>query len=91
MNTCATCKHWRRIRDEDFENWPGPHGECGLFDEDSQEQAAWVAGIMVAPEDSDLMTEPEDLSLITRPEFGCNQWEKLENETNVQTMLGIQI
>jgi len=74
MNTCITCKHWRHIRDEDFEGWPGPHGECELFDEDSQDQLAWIVGIVVA--------HPhlcaEDLSLITKPEFGCNQYLGLD-------------
>ena len=63
QNTCATCRHWRHIRDDDYENWPGPHGECRLFDEDSQERMAWVTGVT-----------GEDLCLVTRPEFGCGEW-----------------
>jgi len=69
-NTCATCHYWQHIRDEDFENWPGPHGECELFDEDSQNQLAWTTGIEIAHPHLYAV----DINLITKPGFGCNQW-----------------
>lgn len=72
MNTCATCKYWRHIRDEDYKTWPGPHGQCQLFDEDSQDQLAWLSGIVAEHQG---VSFAEDLSLITKPEFGCNQWK----------------
>ena len=67
MNTCQTCRFWRHIRDETFEGWPGPHGECQLIDEYSIDQLAWIAG-----------DDDADLSLITKPKFGCVAWQGKE-------------
>lgn len=70
-NTCETCQHWRKIRDEDLvlldDVWPGPHGECWILDENSTDKLAWLAGLEGKRD--------EDISLITRPEFSCNQWQ----------------
>ena len=64
---CKTCAHWRWIRNENYECWPGPHGECGLIWHLSYDNVpAWVAG----GEGND-----DDLSLITKPEFGCVLWK----------------
>lgn len=72
--TCELCRHWRKIRDEDLVSedgskqlWPGPHGECALFDEYSTDQLAWLSSMT-----------GEDLSLITKPDFACNEWKALD-------------
>ena len=71
MNTCKLCEHWRHIRDEDYGDWPGPHGACKIIDDISMdEQPAWTAGTGDSKED--------DLSLITQPDFGCSLWGKKE-------------
>ena len=71
MITCKTCKHWRKIRDEDFKEWPGPHGECNKVN-DFEFSTAWVSSA-IFPIDPGIpvqnaTTEP---SLITQPDFGC--------------------
>lgn len=61
---CKTCKHWRHIRDADYTDyephWNGPHGECGVIDDFSTENKAWIHGY-----------DRADISLITMPDFGC--------------------
>lgn len=47
--TCSTCKHWRKIRDEDYqigegEIWVGPHGQCTKIDEYSHQEHFWKDG-----------------------------------------------
>ena len=64
MNRCRNCTYWRWIRDENYGEWVGPHGECRLLDRWSE--LAWVAG----SEGND-----DDLSLVTKPEFGCIMWK----------------
>lgn len=62
---CGGCFFWRKIRDEDYEEWPGPHGECRLIDESSQDQPAWLGATVPKGE------ELGDIYMITRPDFGC--------------------
>lgn len=71
MNTCATCLHWRKIRDENYKQWPGPHGECKAVS-DTSESVAWVWG--------EEGTGGEDVSLITQPSFGCTLWTGKESK-----------
>ena len=70
MNTCLTCKHWRKIRDEDAFGWPGPHGECLNLDEFSTDKTAWLWFANVEKDNCG------DLSLVTKPDFGCTLWEE---------------
>lgn len=69
---CGTCAHWRKIRDENYQTknpeiiWPGPHGECNLFDEYTDSMNAWI-GVSIGD-------GCKDMSLITMPDFGCNHW-----------------
>jgi len=72
MNTCETCRYWRKIRDANLGNYPSPHGECTLINDLSFDEVTWIWPPSPTPKDC------EDLSLITKPEFGCNQWEQSE-------------
>ena len=76
--TCQNCKHWRKIRDENYmtakgDMWLGPHGECNAIDEFSLDKSAWLS-YFLGPKDVD-KPEPEnasvDVSLITKPDFSC--------------------
>ena len=81
--TCSTCKHWRKIRDENYAVkdvadptiitmvWPGPHGECMLMADCPKPGIAWVYAC-----DSN-NAPPSVLAFITKPEFGCILWKKL--------------
>lgn len=86
MTTCKTCKNWRYIRDESVtvgdSEWPGPHGECRIIDEDSQKAGAWVVSDIYEPANW-VNTGPElstDGALVTSPDFGCKLWEAKNEE-----------
>ena len=78
---CSTCKHWRKIRDEDFkcadgEVWPGPHGECHATTEFTNDSKAWI-NVWLGPENPEKPFENAAVegSLITKPDFYCNKYE----------------
>jgi len=74
---CKTCKHWRHIRDEDYGDWRGPHGECHLIWEFPQDDVpAWLYATDKYYGDKLAKTLDFEVSLITMPTFGCNQWEE---------------
>lgn len=80
---CLFCEHWRFIRNNDYivaekdENiiWPGPHGECKIIDDISQNQCAWVSStcekMRYEKDNSDC-----EGSLITMPNFGCKLFKR---------------
>jgi hypothetical protein len=51
-NSCANCKHWRKLRDEDYSfkddcddtiTWKGPHGDCNrIVDYEHENRKAWI-------------------------------------------------
>lgn len=69
MKTCQTCKYWRKIRNENYKEYPGPHGECLAISGDTVKGIAWIWGTEEDNNDS-------DLSLVTQPNFGCTLWEE---------------
>lgn len=88
---CKDCKHWRLIRDEDFETktgeiWKGPHGECHKIDEFSIDTKAWTCCIdnnacgncyENSIECAKCKTEPyHEPNLITKEDFGCVLFEQ---------------
>ena len=72
MKTCKFCKHWRFIRNVNWETsdgiFPSPHGEC-MNISDLSRKDAWIWG-----------QSETDMNLITQPTFGCNLWEKKEKQ-----------
>jgi len=72
MIRCGECRHWRKIRDENYQEWRGPHGECHLLDEFSTEKSAWL-DLWIGPLEPDepVKNAAGEASLITMPDFGC--------------------
>lgn len=76
---CRDCKYWRHVRDGDYEEWRGPHGECNRIDDASFDEPAWIGVIAAALSDDGQSWVPVpfegEASLITQPDFGCGLFE----------------